>query len=171
MTMHLSLPHVGMAALTCLLLSLAGGLFQTRAALQWFAGLRRARWHLPFASHFVVQALVYLIEGVVLYRLLESEVLPPMRVAALTALLLLMIAAEGASAALLGLRSVEAGMAATLALLAPLAVAEVTLWQVDPFGGWLMLPYCVWLVVYLTPWSVSLCRLNRTARGPAAENE
>ena len=161
MPLHLNVPHLALAAFTCMILSLAGGLFQGRETLQWFAELRRARWQLPNSAHFVVQALAYLIEGVILYRLLESEIVPALRVVALATMLLMMIAAEGATAALLGLRSAEAGLAATLSFLAPLAAAEFTLWHADRFGAKLLLPYCAWVVVYLVPWAVSVWRLNR----------
>ena len=161
MPLHLNLPHLGLAALTCMVLSLAGGLFQGGETLQWFAELRRARWHVPNAAHFFVQALAYLIEGVILYRLLESDIVPALRVVALATMLLMMIAAEGATAALLGLRSPEAGLAATLSFLAPLAAAEFTLWHADRFGAKLLLPYCAWVALYLVPWAVSVWRLNR----------
>ena len=163
MPLRFDFPHICMAAATCVLLSLAGGLFQNLAALQWLAGLRRARWHIPSAAQFVVQALVYFVEAVILYRLLEVQAVPGLRVVALAAVLVLMVAAEGAMAALLGLRSPEAGMAAHLVLLAPLTVAEIALWYVDRVGASLLLPYGLWVVLYLAPWAVSLCRLNRTS--------
>ncbi len=161
MTPHLDLPHVALAALTCILLSLAGGMFQSREALAWLAGRRRAAWHLPSAVLFVVQALVYLIEGVILYRLLESDVVPSLRVVALGAMLVMMVAAEGVPSSLLALRSTAAGMAAALVFLAPLAVAELALWSIDHTSALLLVPYCAWVVLYVTPWAVSLHRLNR----------
>ncbi len=164
MLVHLDMPHITLAALTCVLLSLAGGLFQGHDALQWFACLRRARWHLPGGVHFAAQALVYVLEAVILYRLLEAEIVPSLRVVALAAVLLLMVAAEGATAALLGLRSPEAGLSGTLGLLAPLTVAEIALWHADRVGALLLAPYCAWVLLYLVPWSVSLWHLNR---GPA----
>jgi tryptophan-rich sensory protein len=144
----------------CLGLAVLGNLWVGDALKTWYPRLVKPRWLVPLWGFIVVALAVYVVEGVVLYRLLVHVEPPEGKAVAVTALVVLMVANEAWNYAFFGLRSTLAALVGIVAFLAPLIVLMVALFAYEPLSGWLMLPYCAW-VVYDVWWVHQLWLLNR----------
>jgi tryptophan-rich sensory protein len=143
---------VGMAAL--------GTVLAGSALKDWFVHLKGPRWQLPLWAFIAVGALGYLLDAVILYRLITVVDDPGGRVVALTALVVVMLYNELWNYACIGRRSTYAGWIGVLAFLAPLAILQVALAVYDRPSAVLILVYVVWVLAYDVPWSYALWRLN-----------
>jgi tryptophan-rich sensory protein len=152
------------AVSVCLLLAAAGNAWVGDALKTWYPGLVKPRLLAPLWAFIAVGVAVYVLEGVVLYRLLVFVLTPEGKVVAVTALLVVMVSNEAWNYAFFGMRSTLAALVGIVGFLAPLTVLMVALFAYEVVSGWLLLPYCLW-VMYDVGWVYQLWRLNpdRTA--------
>lgn len=147
------------SASVCIVLAVLGNLWVGDALTTWYPRLVKPRFLPPLWGFVAVGLAVYLIEGVVLYRLLVNVASLEGKVVAVTALVVLMVCNEAWNYAFFGLRSTLAALVGIVGYLAPLCILMVALFAYEPVSGWLMLPYCAW-VVYDVWWVHQLWRLN-----------
>jgi benzodiazapine receptor len=152
------------AVAVCLAAAVLGNVWVGDALKTWYPGLVKPRLLIPLWAFIVVGVTVYVIEGVVLYRLLVYVESPQGKVVTVTALVVLMVYNEAWNYAFFGLRSTLAALVGIVAFLAPLTILTVALFAYEPISGWLMSPYCLW-VAYDLWWVYQLRRLN--PGGPA----
>jgi tryptophan-rich sensory protein len=145
-------------------MAVLGTILAGSALREWFAQLKTPRWQLPMWAFITVGAVVYVLDAVILYRLLTLVQDADARVVALTALVVVMLYNELWNYAFIGLRSTYAGLVGVLGFLAPLAVLQVALAVYERTSGLLFLVYVVWVVAYDVPWSYTLWRLNPDPR-------
>ena len=151
------------AALTALAMCVTGaaleGACAGRGVRQRLGELRLPRYAPPFGAWMVIGGLYYVICFAVLYRLLRGGVDSGAQRGALGLAALLLAGNAGWNYFFFRRRDLGAS-AVYSALYAAVAVAlAVALFRVDPVGGWIFLPYLVYLV-YGTWWGYSLWRLN-----------
>jgi tryptophan-rich sensory protein len=154
-----ALVPLAIAVSVCLLLALLGNVWTGDALRTWYPGLVKPRLQAPLWAFIAVALVVYVLEGVVLYRLLVVVADPAGRLVAVTALLVVMASNEGWNYAFFGLRSTLAAWVGIVAFLAPLTTLMVALFAYEAVSGWLLLPYCLW-VAYDVWWVHQLWRLN-----------
>ena len=145
-------------------MAVLGTILAGSALKEWFAQLKTPRWQLPMWAFISVGGAGYLLDAVILYRLLTLVQDAGGRVVALTALVVVMLYNELWNYAFIGLRSTYAGLVGVLAFLAPLAVLQVALAVYDRPSALLFLVYVVWVLAYDVPWSYTLWRLNPDPR-------
>lgn len=157
------------SATVCISLAVLGSVWVGDALETWYPGLAKPQFLPPAWAFIAIGIAVYVVEGVVLYRLLVHVVPLEGKVVAGTALVTLMVCNEAWNYAFFGLRSTLAALVGMVGFLAPLIVLMVALFAYDPVSGWLMVPYCA-LVGYEIWWIHRLWCLNpdRTFE-PAAE--
>jgi tryptophan-rich sensory protein len=146
----------------CLLLAVVGNAWTGDALQTWYPKLVKPRLLVPLWAFIAVGVAVYIVEGVILYRLLVHVGSPEAKLVSVTALLAVMIYNEAWNYAFLGMRSTLAALVAIVGFLAPLAVLMVALFAYEPISGWLLLSYCFW-VAYDVWWVYQLWRLNPVA--------
>jgi len=144
----------------CVAMAVLGGLLAGNALKTWFANLVKPRFQIPMWLFYIVGAIVYIMDGIILYRLIEFVQVPQAKVVAITALLVVMLFNELWNYAFFGLRSTLAGFLGIIAFLAPLTILEIALLQYEILSGLLLLPYCAWVVLYNIPWARALWKLN-----------
>jgi tryptophan-rich sensory protein len=147
---------IGMAVL--------GTVLAGSALKDWFAQLKTPRWQLPLWAFIGAGAVGYVLDAVILYRLLTVVHDADGRVVALAALVVVMLYNELWNYAFIGQRSTYAGWVGVLAFLAPLAVLQVALAVYDRPSALLLAVYVVWVLAYDVPWSYTLWRLNPDPR-------
>jgi tryptophan-rich sensory protein len=147
------------SAAVCVSLAVLGNLWVGDALKTWYPALAKPRFLPPLWAFIVVAVLVYVVEGVALYRLLVHVAAPEGKVVGVTALVAVMVCNEAWNYAFFGLRSTLAALVGIIGFLAPLTVLMVALFAYEPVSGWLMLPYCGW-VAYDAWWVHRLWRLN-----------
>jgi len=155
---------LAIAVSACVLLALLGNVWVGDALKTWYPGLVKPRLLVPLWAFIAVGVTVYVVEGVVLYRLLVCVESLQGKLVAVTALVVLMVYNEAWNYAFFGLRSTLAALVGIVAFLAPLTILMVALFAYEPISGWLMSPYCLW-VAYDLWWVCQLRRLN--PGGPA----
>ncbi len=137
-----------------------GGVLTGDALKTWFPQLAKPRIQLPLWGFYVVGGIVYLMDAIILYRLIEFVSPKDARIVILTALLVVMLYNELWNYAFFGLRSTLAGFIGLLGFLAPLIILHVTLFVYDPPSAFVLLPYSIYVVVYDIPWTYALWKLN-----------
>ena len=130
----------------------------------WYPMIRHPRFEPPLWGFVLVGLIVYVMDAIVLYRLLAVVGDSAIRVAAIAALLVVMLGNELWNALLFRLRSPYAAMIGLVGFIGLLGVLVVTLFLADVLSGWLMLAYLVWVVGFDVPWIVRLWQLNRVPR-------
>ena len=130
------------------------------ALRSWYPSLRHPSWEPPIWGWEVVGLVVYVLEGIVLYRLLAVVTDGAGRAGAIAALLVVMLANELWNATLVRLRSPRAAFFSLLAFLGLVLGLEAILTVVDPTSALILLPYVVWVAGYDVQWSYRLWRLN-----------
>lgn len=143
----------------CLALATAGNAWVGDGLTAWYPALKKPRLQIPLWGFMLIGVAVYIIDGIVLYRLMTHVDDPADRTVALTAVIVLMICNEAWNYAFFGLRNLPIARATMIGYLAPLAIMMVALVAYDPISGWLMAPYCAW-VAYDVWWIGQLVRLN-----------
>jgi translocator protein len=144
----------------CSVIAVLGNAF-VGEGLKWFNGLAKPKVFPPMKLFYVVGALVYVIDGVILYRALSVTQEGSVLVFTLT--LVVMIANELWNYLFFGLRSTFAAFIAIVIFLLPLTVLQITLFRYDPFSAWLLLAYYAW-VLYDLVWTFALWRLHKRRR-------
>jgi len=160
--------RLALVGLTCLGLAVFGGVLAGDALRSWYPTLVKPRFQISTPLFIGVGIVVYVLEAVVLYRLIGLVDGSPGPTIALASLLVVMVYNELWNAALFRLRSVLAGWIGLLGFLAPLAILELALVLVDPPSAALMFVYLLWVVGYDVPWIYQLWRANRVAAEDAA---
>ncbi len=145
-------------------MAVLGTLLAGSALKEWFVRLNTPRWQLPMWAFISTGVVGYVLDGVILYRLLTVLQDAGGRVVALTALIVVMLYNELWNYAFIGLRSTYAGLVGVLAFLAPLTVLQVALAVYDRPSALLLMVYVVWVLAYDVPWSYALWRLNPDPR-------
>jgi translocator protein len=137
-----------------------GGFLTGKGGLAWFASLRRPRFQVPLWTFFVVAAIVYLMYGIVIYRLLTLYLEPRGRALCLTAVGVCMLYSEYWNHLFFGLKSTLAGFVAITAFLPLIVIVETALFLFEPVSAWVLLPYAIYFAGYDIPWSLRLWALN-----------
>lgn len=159
---ELHLIPLAVSATVCVVLAVAGNAWVGDSLKSWYPQLVKPRAQAPLWTFFVVGATVYLIEGIVLYRLLVHMPTPESKIVSVTALLAVMAYNEAWNYAFFGLRSTLAALVGIVGFLAPLVVLMTALFAYEPTSGWVMASYCAW-VIYDVWWVYQLWRLNDAA--------
>jgi tryptophan-rich sensory protein len=127
----------------------------------WYPTIRHPRFEPPLWGFVLVGLIVYVIDAIVLYRLLAVVEDSGIRLAAIVALLVVMLGNELWNALLFRLRSPYAAVIGLVGFIGLLGVLVVTLFLADAISSWLMLAYLAWVVGFDVPWTVRLWQLNR----------
>lgn len=143
----------------CLFLAVLGNVWVGDALKTWYPTLIKPRLLVPLWAFVAVGIAVYLIEGIVCYRLLVYVTESQNQIVAITALLVLMIYNEAWNYVFFSMRNLQAALVGIVGYCAPLAVLMATLFTYERVSGWIMLPYCLW-VVYDVCWVYLLGQLN-----------
>jgi translocator protein len=151
---------LGVAVGLSLAMAVLGTVLAGDSLKTWYPTIRHPRFEPPLWGFVLVGLVVYVIDAIVLYRLLVVED-SGIRGAAIAALVAVMLANELWNGVLFGMRSPRRAMAGLFGFSALLIVLVVALFLADPFSGWLMSAYLVWVVGFDVPWIVRLWQLNR----------
>lgn len=127
----------------------------------WYPTIRHPRFEPPLWGFVLVGLVVYVIDAIVLYRLLVVIDDSAIRVVALATLVAVMLGNELWNAVLFRLRSPYRAMIGLFGFIVLLAVLVVALFLADVVSGWLMLGYLAWVVGFDVPWIMRLWQLNR----------
>jgi tryptophan-rich sensory protein len=147
------------SVVVCLALAVVGNAWAGDALKTWYPQLVKPRLLPPLWGFIVVGLVVYIAEGIALYRLLVHIDTLEGRIVSVTALLVVMVGNEAWNYAFFGLRSTLAALVGIVAFAAPLTILMVALFCYEPVSGWLLAPYCLW-VAYDVWWVYQLWRLN-----------
>lgn len=150
---------LSVSVLACIVLAAAGNAWVGDGLRTWYPQLTKPRWQIPLWGFMLIGVAVYIVDGIVLYRLMTCVPRWSDRVVAISALAAVMTYNEAWNYAFFGLRSLRIALGAMVGFMAPLGVLMVALFAYDAVSGWLLLPYCVW-VVYDVWWIRELVRLN-----------
>lgn len=115
---------------------------------------------MPMWAWFAVAAVVYVMDGVIIYLLIACAIPREGRIVCLTALGAAMLFGEFWNYLFFGLRSPLAGFASLTACLPVFAVLQTALFLFEPVSVWVLLPYALYTLLYSIPWSLRLWRLN-----------
>ncbi len=161
----LNITALVVAVVVCVAMALLGGLLTGNSLKGWYAGLAKPRWQIPLWAFVAIGLIGYVMDAVILYRLLSFAHDSAGKVIALTAMIVVMLYNELWNYAFFGWRSTLAGFVGIVAFLAPLTILQVILVEYDSLSALLMLVYVVWVIGYDIPWAYTLWKLNRA--GPA----
>lgn len=148
------------AIVWCVAMAALGGVLAGKGGVAWFRSLKRPRMQMSLWTFFVVTAIVYVMYGVVIYRLIALDIPRDGRIVCLTGIGVTMLYGEVWNYIFFGLRSPLAGFAALTACLPLLIVIETALFLFEPVSAWVLLPYGLYFVLYNIPWSLRLWKLN-----------
>ncbi len=160
----LNFTALAVAIVICLAMALLGGILTGNSLKVWYVGLVKPRWQIPLWAFVTIGMIGYVMDAVILYRLLSAVSDPAGKVVALTAMIIVMLYNELWNYAFFGLRSTLAGFVGIVAFLAPLAILLVILVEYDPPSALLLLIYVVWVILYDIPWAYTLWKLNRVGQ-------
>ena len=148
------------AVVWCAAMAALGGVLAGRGGVEWFRSLRRPRMRIPMPAWCVVAALVYLMDGVIIYRLISFDMPREGRIVCLTAMGAAMVFAEFWNYLFFGLRSPLAAFAGLTAYVPTLFILQTALFLFEPVAAWVLLPYVVYTLAYSMPWALRLSKLN-----------
>ncbi len=156
----LNIPALVIALVSCLAMASLGGLLAGKQVTGWFATLRKPRLQLPLWAFISVGGVVYVLDALILYRLLTGVNDQALRIVALTGMYIVMLYNELWNYVFLGWRNTFAGFLGVLAFLAPLLILQVTLLVSDQFSALVLFVYLLWVIGYDIPWAYTLWKLN-----------
>jgi benzodiazapine receptor len=156
------LSALAIAVGVALAMAMAGTVLSGDALRTWYPTLRHPSWEPPIWGWVVIGLVAYVLEGIVLYRLLTVVTDDAERAVAILALLVVMLANELWNAVLFRMRSPRAAFFSLLAFLGLVLGLEAILAMVDPTSAFILLPYAVWVAAYDVQWSYRLWRINST---------
>jgi benzodiazapine receptor len=156
----LDIGALAIAVGVALSMAIFGTVLSGDALRTWYPSIRHPSWEPPIWGWVVVGLIAYVLEGIVLYRLLAVATDGSGRAVAITGLLVVMLANELWNATLFRLRSPRTAFLSLLGFLALLLGLEAILALVDPTSALILLPYVVWVAAYDVQWSYRLWRLN-----------
>jgi translocator protein len=155
----MKLTSLTIALVICLSFALLGNLWVGNALQTWYKNLKKPKFLVPLWGFYFIGATVYLLDAIVLYRLLSFVESFQGKSITLTAMVVIMAYNEAWNYAFFGMRSTLAGLVGIVSFLAPLTILMVALFQYEIISGWLLVPYCGW-VIYDVIWVYGLWRLN-----------
>lgn len=153
---------LAIAAGVPLTMAIAGTVLTGDALRTWYPTLRHPSWEPPLWGWVVIGLVAYVLEGIVLYRLLTIVADDVERAVAILALLVVMLANELWNAVLFRMRSPRAAFFSLLVFLGLVLGLVAILAMVDPASALILLPYAVWVAAYDVQWAYRLWRLNST---------
>ena len=145
----------------CVVMALLGGILTGNSLNVWYRSLVKPWWQIPLWTFVSIGVIGYVMDAVILYRLLTAAGDTAGKVVALTAMIVVMVYNELWNYAFFGLRSTFAGFLGILAFLAPLTILQVALMVYDLPSALLLSVYVVWVILYDIPWAYTLWKLNR----------
>jgi tryptophan-rich sensory protein len=157
--LDVELSSLALSIFICVSLALLGNVWVGDALHTWYKGLIKPKFLVPLWGFYTVGIVVYLLDAIVLYRLLVFIESFQGKSITLTAMIVVMIYNEAWNYAFFGVRSALAGLVGIVAFLAPLTILMVALFQYEVISGWLLVPYCGW-VMYDVGWVYRLWQLN-----------
>jgi len=160
MLTSLNFTSLSIVVIVCISFAIAGSLLVGNSLKSWYPILKKPRFQIPIICFALVGFVVYIIDAVIFYRLITFLQNPQGKIISITALLLVMAFNEGWNIAFFQLQNTLVGFLGIIAFLAPLTILQVTLFQYDSFSATLLLPYCIWVILYDLPWTYSLWKLN-----------
>lgn len=150
------------AALGALAICIGGaaleGLLAGRGVKRRLARLRQPRYSPPFVVWVGIGVCYYVICFVLLVRLINSKP-SPLGWAAFALLVVLLIGNAVWNLMFFRLENIEGSAVVLVAYVALALILAILLSRVDPVGGWVFLPYMIYLA-YATWWMLSLRQLN-----------
>ncbi len=129
---------------------------------KWYGSLKKPRWHLPLPIFVFVGILVYLMEGIVAYRLGAFVWYPPFRMMGLVGLMIVMLLNALWNYAFFQSRNTQVGFFGVVAYLGPLILLQLILFFADRFSAMLFAAYSLFVVFYDLPLFFQIWRLNTT---------
>jgi tryptophan-rich sensory protein len=160
------LPVVGLVVAVCVAMATLGTLLAGDGLRTWYPALNKPWFQLPLPLFVAVGIVGYIMDGIILYRLLAVVAAGPARTLALVAVLVMMLYNELWNGAFFRLRSTWVGFLGIVVFLGPLLAAQAALAATDGPAAWLLSAYVVWVFVYDLPWAYALWRLNGRRRPP-----
>jgi tryptophan-rich sensory protein len=157
--LNIKLSSLTLSLLICVSLALLGNVWVGDALQTWYKELIKPKFLIPLWGFYTVGIVVYLLDAIVLYRLLEFIESFQGKSITLTAMIVVMICNEAWNYSFFGLRSTLAALVGIVSFLAPLTILMVALFQYEVISGWLLVPYCGW-VMYDVVWVYRLWQLN-----------
>lgn len=156
----LDVGRLGLVVGWTIAMAVLGTVLAGNAVRTWYPGLAKPRIEIPIGLFAGVGLVVYVLEAVVAYRLLERLDDGPHVTIALVSLVVVMLYNEAWNGVLFRLRSPFAALVALGGFMATLAILLVALALVDAPSLVLMAIYAAWVVVYDLPWIHGLWRAN-----------
>jgi tryptophan-rich sensory protein len=126
----------------------------------WYPALRKPWFQIPLPLFIAVGIVGYVMDGIILYRLLTVVGAGLLRTRAVAAVVAMMLYNELWNGAFFRLRSTRVGFLGIVLFLVPLLAAEAALAAGDVPSAWLLSVYVVWVLGYDLPWGYALWRLN-----------
>lgn len=163
----LNVPALLFAVALSLGMAVVGGLLTGNQLTRWFATLCKPRFQLPLWGFVCVGLFGYIVDSIIVYRLLTIVPEQTARIIALTALIVVMLYNELWNIVLFRWHNTYAAFLGILVFLIPLTFLQVTLVLVDSVSAWLVFVYVLWAIGYDIPWAYRLWRLNPPLVHPA----
>lgn len=160
----LNIAALAVAVVVCVAMAVLGGLLTGNSLKGWYTGLVKPRWQIPLWAFIAIGLIVYVMDAIILYRLLSLVNDSAGKIVALTAMIVVMLYNEVWNYAFFSWRSTLAGFVGIVAFLAPLTILEVILVEYDSLSALLMLVYVVWVIGYDVPWAYTLWKLNQAGQ-------
>ena len=160
METNLNFITLGIVIIVCISFAAAGSMLGGDSLKNWYPTLKKPRFQIPIVWFALVGFVVYIIDAVIFYRLIAFLQNPQGKVVSITALLMVMALNECWNIAFFRLQNTLVGFLGIIAFLAPLTMLQVALFQYDSFSAVLLLPYCLWVILYDLPWTHRLWKLN-----------
>jgi tryptophan-rich sensory protein len=150
----------GIAAGVAIVMAVLGTVIAGDGLKSWYPGLRHPRFEPPVWGFALIGAVVYVLDVVILYRLLTGSGGAEAGLG-IIGLLVVMLANELWNAVLFRWRNLDAALVSLLGFAGLVAVLAFILFRTDALSGWLMVAYLAWVVAFDVPWIVRLRELNR----------
>ena len=156
----LHVPALAVTAVLCLGMALLGTLLAGDGLHAWYPRLVKPWFQIPLWAFVGVGIVGYVMDGIILYRLMTVVPSGKGKVTSMLLLLVVMLYNEGWNGAFFRLRSTFVGFVGVLLFLVPLTLFQLALLANDRPAAWLLVVYVVWVVLYDVPWAYHLWRLN-----------
>jgi tryptophan-rich sensory protein len=155
-----SLSTLALVVGICIAMAILGGILTGNGLQTWYATLAKPWFQIPLWAFIGVGIIGYLMDAIILYRLMTNVLSLDGKVVTIAAMLILMLYNELWNGAFFRLRNTLVGLVGLLGFLAPLAMAQVALIIYDRLSAGILLIYVLWYLIYDVPWAYALWRLN-----------
>lgn len=153
----------------CLGFAAAGSIPVSESLKTWFPSLAKPPFQIPMTAFVLAGALGYVMDGLILYRLIEFVQSPAGKVITITGMLVVMAYNELWNIAFFRLRNTLVGFVGVVAFLAPLIILQVALFEYEVVSAVMLAVYVVWVMVYDVPWAYALWKRNPPAATVVAD--